>query len=225
MSQPPLLRAMTARFNEALVGAASLHAAQRRKGTDTPVIAHLLGVAAIALEYGAAEDEAIAALLHDSIEDAPPDLGPDWVRRWIRHQFGEAVLAIVEGCTDTDRQPKPPWRARKVEYVARIAEEPESTILVSASDKLYNVRTIAADFRTSGDAVFGRFSRDAGKAGTIGYYRGLVTAYDARLRALESPRIERLRTLARELDLVVSALEQEAGMRGVWPPDDRSLPA
>lgn len=222
MSQPPALRAMTERFNEALAGAANLHARQRRKGTDTPAVAHLLGVASLALEFGATEDEAIAALLHDAIEDAPLELGAEWVRRWIRHRFGEPVLAIVEGCTDTDAHPKPPWRGRKERYVARIAREPDATVLVSASDKLHNVRTILADFRTSGDAVFDRFSRDAGKAGTIGYYRGLVGAYEARLATLESPRLERLRTLVRELDLTVSALEREAGLRGRWPVPDRS---
>jgi len=208
---------MTPRFNEALAGAAILHARQRRKGTDTPVIAHLLGVTAIALEFGASEDEAIAALLHDAIEDAPLELGPDWVRRWIRHHFGEAVLTIVEGCTDTDEHPKPAWRARKQRYVERLAGEPDGTILVSASDKLHNVRAILADFRTSGDAVFARFSRDAGQAGTIGYYRGLVTAYDQRLRTLDSPRVGRLRTLVRELEFVVSTLENEAGITGRWP--------
>ncbi|HXE79925.1 MAG TPA: HD domain-containing protein [Vicinamibacterales bacterium] len=218
MSQPvPPLRALSARFNEALAGAANLHAQQRRKGTDTPFVAHLLGVAAIALEFGATEDEAIAALLHDAIEDAPPELGPDWVRRWIRHRFGDAVLAVVEGCTDTDEHPKPSWRVRKERYVARLAEKPEGTILVSAADKLHNARAILADFRTSGDAVFSRFNRDAGKAGTIGYYRGLVEAYEARLQQPESPRTGRIRTLIRELDVAVSTLEQEAGLRGVWP--------
>jgi (p)ppGpp synthase/HD superfamily hydrolase len=210
-------RAMTARFDEALAGAARLHARQRRKGSDTPVIAHLLGVASIALEFGATEDEAIAALLHDAIEDAPAELGPDWVRRWIASRFGAAVLEIVEGCTDTDAQPKPPWRARKERYIERLAEEPDGTILVSASDKLHNVRAILTDFRTSGDDVFRRFNLDAGKAGTIGYYRGLVRAYEERLETLETQRLDRLRALVRELDLAVSALETASGMRGRWP--------
>ena len=106
------IRAMSARFTEALAGAANLHAAQGRKGTDTPYIAHLLGVASIALEYGGDEDVAIAALLHDAIEDAPDALGPGWVRRWMAFRFGPRVLEIVEGCTDTDKDPKPEWVER-----------------------------------------------------------------------------------------------------------------
>ena len=88
---------MTPRFSEALVAAASLHADQSRRGTDTPYIAHLLGVTSIALEYGADEDQAIAALLHDSIEDAPAELRAEGVRRLIASKFGQKVLEIVEG--------------------------------------------------------------------------------------------------------------------------------
>jgi GTP pyrophosphokinase len=105
---------LSLRFSEALRGAAELHARQVRKGTKIPYIAHLLGVASIALHHGADEDEAIAALLHDAIEDAPVELGPDWVRKWLRFRFGEHVLNIVEGCTDADVKPKPPGaRARR----------------------------------------------------------------------------------------------------------------
>ena len=103
---------LSLRFSEALRGAADLHAKQVRKGTTIPYIAHLLSVASIALHYGADEDEAIAALLHDAIEDAPPELGANWVPNWLRFRFGERVLDIVVGCTDADVKPKPPWHAR-----------------------------------------------------------------------------------------------------------------
>src|SRR4029450_3681796 len=99
---PPDRRKITARFTSALVVAAELHAGQRRKGAGPPYVAHLLGVTAIAFDFGANEDEAIGALLHDSIEDAPESLGVEGVRSLIREHFGLAVLAIVEGCTDSD---------------------------------------------------------------------------------------------------------------------------
>ncbi len=168
----------------------------------------MLGVSSIALHHGADENEAIGALLHDAIEDAPPELGANWVRNWLRFRFGEAVLDIVAGCTDADVTPKPPWRARKEAYVARVRTEPASVILVSASDKLHNASSILADYREIGEALWPRFNKDAGKAGSIGYYRGLVTAYQA---TGHHPR------LVRELDAVVTQIEVETGHPGVWP--------
>jgi len=126
----------------------------------------------LALEYGADEDETIAALLHDAIEDAPAALGAQKttaVRGWIRLKFGERVLEIVEGCTDTDADPKPPWRVRKEQYVTRIAHEPPSVLLVSMADKLHNVRALATDYRAVGDALWRRFNPEAGRDGTFGY--------------------------------------------------------
>lgn len=200
---------LTNRFSEALAGAADLHAEQARKGTTIPYIAHLLGVTSIALHHGADEDEAIAALLHDAIEDAPVKLGAGWVRGWIQFRFGERVLRIVEGCTDADVSPKPPWRARKEAYIAHIMGDTEpSIVLVSASDKLHNAGAILSDFRQIGEAVFQRFNADAGKRGVIGYYRGLVEAYRA---------TKRHPLLVEELDRAVSDLEREAGAKGVWP--------
>ena len=199
---------LSSRFSEALGGAADLHAKQFRKGTKIPYIAHLLGVASIALHHGADEDEAIAALLHDAIEDAPEELGADWVRDWLRFRFGERVLHIVEGCTDADVRPKPPWRVRKEAYVARVPKERASVVLVSAADKLHNAGAILSDYREIGNPLWPRFNKDAGKAGTIGYYRGLVTAYRA---TGHHPR------LVRELDVVVTQIEKETGHPGVWP--------
>jgi hypothetical protein len=129
------------------------------------------------------------------------------------------VLKIVEGCTDTDIQPKPPWRRRKEQYVRRIAHGDASTLLVSASDKLHNVRAILSDFRAEGIDVFDRFNKEAGVDAMIGYYRGLVVAFRARNKGLEDPRLPRLLD---ELDRTVTAIEQEVGVVGKWPPGPAS---
>jgi (p)ppGpp synthase/HD superfamily hydrolase len=180
------------KFTEALVYAAQLHATQIRKGSGVPYIAHLLGVASIALEYGANESEAIAALLHDAIEDQ----GGAKIRDEIQQRFGETVAAIVEGCTDTDLTPKPPWRDRKEAYLAHISHTVASVRLVSAADKLYNCQSILKDYRQIGDEIWQRFTGK--KEGTLWYYRSLVNAF----RQVETtPLIE-------ELDRVVSELEQ-----------------
>ncbi len=210
---PPERRVISARFTDALGVAAEIHAGQRRKGNGPPYVAHVMAVTAVAFEYGATEDEAIAALLHDAIEDAPRGLGADGVRAVIRERFGEPVLHIVEGCTDADSYPKPPWRARKEAYIAHLAEADASTLLVSASDKLHNVRTIIRDFRQFGDLVWTRFSAAAGMIGTIGYYRGLVTAFKARA-SVATPAFRRLLD---ELDAEVTLLETLTGQPGRWP--------
>ena len=111
---------LTIRFSAAIVATHEIHVSQLRKGTTIPYIAHLLGFTSIALQHGAGEDEAIAALLHDSIEDAPDHLGAAGVRRLLRERFGERVLCIVEACTDTDVRPKPEWRVRKDTYVLHL---------------------------------------------------------------------------------------------------------
>ena len=201
------------RFTDALVLAAELHAGQRRKGKGPPYVAHLLGVTALAFDFGATEDEANAALLHDAIEDAPPDLGAVGVRRLIGEHFGATVLEIVEGCTDSDEVPKKPWRERKHAYVAHVAAVDASTLLVSACDKLHNVRAIVRDYRLLGDDLWSRFSPEAGMQGTVGYYRGLVTVFRARADAA-SPGFRRLVT---ELEGEVEALEQLTGYQGRWP--------
>lgn len=189
------------RFPEALAWAARLHADQERKGSGVPYVAHLIGVASIALEHGAGEEEAIAALLHDAVEDQGglPRL------REIEERYGKRVAEIVEGCTDAVVKPKPPWRERKEAYVARVGREPAHVLLVSASDKLHNARAILADFRRHGDALWARF---AGKRdGTLWYYRALVGAYRG-----AAPR-ELLADLVDELDRVVTELERLADAR------------
>lgn len=184
------------RFEEALAYAARLHAAQCRKGGCVPYVSHLLAVASIAIEHGADEDEAIAALLHDALEDQPRE---GETRREIRDRFGERVLAIVQGCTDTEDSPKPGWRERKARFIAQIGAADASVRLVAASDKLHNVRSILLDYRRLGDGVWSRFTRR--KDGTLWYYREVVKALRS---AGTSPLVEELERAVRELDAEVA---------------------
>jgi (p)ppGpp synthase/HD superfamily hydrolase len=182
---------LSTRFEEALVFATQLHAGQTRKGTTIPYISHLLAVTAIVLEHGGNEDEAIAALLHDSIEDQ----GGASTREELRRRFGDGVVEIVDGCTDADVMPKPPWRERKEAYIAHISLASAPVRLVSAADKLHNARAVLEDYRIVGEALWKRFN--GGKEGTLWYYRAAV---DALRKAGMSPLIE-------ELDRVVSEIE------------------
>src|SRR5712692_6587815 len=103
-----------------------------------------MAVAGLALEYGGGEDEAIAALLHDAVEDQ----GGETTRAEILRRFGPRVTEIVDGCTDTSQSPKPPWHARKEAYIAHVRVASASVRLVSACDKLHNARSLAMDYRT-----------------------------------------------------------------------------
>ncbi len=163
-------RVLSVRFEQALEVAANLHRSQVRKGTTIPYVSHLLGTCAIALEFGATEDQAIAALLHDAIEDVEP---AEAARAAVA-SFGPEVLRIVEACTDADTRPKPPWRERKEAYIARLATEDKAALLVSASDKLHNARTIVGDLHSHGPALWDRFNAESDQPW---YYRRLVTAF------------------------------------------------
>jgi len=174
-----------------MVFAARLHARQTRKGTNIPYIAHLMAVAGLVLENGGDEEETIAALLHDAVEDQ----GGAATREEIRRRFGDRVVEIVDGCTDSDKVPKPPWRARKEAFLSRLPYASPSVRLVSAADKLHNARTILADYRVMGDAVWKRFAGE--KNGTLWYYRALVDAFRA---AGTSPLVEELARVVAELD-------------------------
>jgi (p)ppGpp synthase/HD superfamily hydrolase len=182
---------LSTRFEEALVFATRLHAGQKRKGGGIPYISHLLAVCAIVLEYGGNEDEAIAALLHDAIEDQ----GGESARQEIRQRFGKAVTGIVDGCSDTDTVPKPPWRERKETYIAHLRTASPSVLLVSAADKLHNVRAILSDYRTLGEELWQRFK--GGKAGTFWYYQSLLAVYKTRS---VTPLIAELERTLRELE-------------------------
>jgi GTP pyrophosphokinase len=186
---------LTVRFEEALIYAARLHARQVRKGSGVPYVSHLLAVCALVLEFGGDEDQAIAGLLHDAIEDQ----GGKDTREEIRKRFGERVTAIVEGCTDADTLPKPPWRPRKEAYIAHLRKAPLEVRLVSAADKLHNVRTITADYRRLGDNLWSRFRGK--KEGTLWYYRELVrTFWDIGPQAIA----DELAQAVEELELLVA---------------------
>jgi (p)ppGpp synthase/HD superfamily hydrolase len=196
-----------ARFVTALRVAAIVHGGDCRKGTHVAYVSHPLAVCSIAMAYGADEDEAIAALLHDVIEDVRPTDAAIATVRW----FGDRVFSVVEHCTDgipgTDGA-KAPSTERKTAYLGRIGRADSSTLLVSASDKLHNARSIVADLRTDGEEVWRRFN--VGKDDELRYYRGLVTAY------LGNPGHHP--ELVAELDRVVAEMWRLAGRSHAGPP-------
>lgn len=185
---------LSPQFEKALIYATRIHGGKLRKKTRIPYIGHLLGVTAIALEYGANETEAIAALLHDAVEDC----GGVKRLRDIERKFGRKVARIVKGCTDTDQTPKPPWRKRKENYIAHLKQASASTRLVSAADKLHNARAILHHLRQEQDSLWPRFND--GKEGALWYYRSLVSAF----------REHGSNALIEELDRVVTEIEELA---------------
>jgi (p)ppGpp synthase/HD superfamily hydrolase len=165
---------LTQRLGQALTLAIEAHEGQVRKGTNIPYISHPIAVASIALEHGADEDQAIAALLHDAIEDG----GANYENR-IRVQFGDRVVGIVNGCTDgvpDDSGQKAPWEERKLKYIKHLSEASDDVLLVSGSDKLHNARSIVEDLISSGQSVFDRFT--ATKAQTLWYYESLSNIFE-----------------------------------------------
>ena len=162
---------LTPRFEEALIFATQLHARQTRKGSQTPYVAHLLSVTGLVLEAGGDEDTAIAALLHDAVEDQ----GGLKTLAEIRHRFGERVAGIVESCSDTYTFPKPPWRRRKQAYLDHLPQASPEARLVSLADKLHNARSTLRDLYQEGDRVWDKFN--GGKQGTLWYYRSLVEIF------------------------------------------------
>ncbi len=192
---------ITPRFTRALAYAARVHAGQTRKGKPTPYLAHLLAVAALVLEHGGSEEQAVAALLHDAAEDhgGLPRL------RDIRRRFGRGVERIVESCSDSLAPAggaKEDWRVRKERYLRHLRSAPQAALLVSAADKLHNAREILADVRAGGAHVFRRFR--GGREGTLWYYRALARAQGARPGAH--------RPLVRDLHATVLALERASRM-------------
>jgi GTP pyrophosphokinase len=183
---------LTQRFEEALLYAYDLHALQTRKGTGVPYISHLLIVAGTVLEHGGDEDEAIAALLHDAVEDQ----GGQETLKQIRLRYGHRVATIVEECTDADVIPKPPWRERKEAYLAHLRHASTSARLVSSADKLHNARAILSDYRDLGDEIWSRFNST--KEENLWYYRSLAEVFLS-----TGPK-----RLATELARVVADLEQ-----------------
>jgi (p)ppGpp synthase/HD superfamily hydrolase len=159
------------RFERALLFATRKHSGQTRKGSTVPYVAHLLGVAGLVLEAGGDEDLAIAALLHDVVEDC----GGAPMLQQVRRRFGERVAHVVEDCTDTDLDPKPPWRQRKEDYIKHLRTADADVRLVSAADKLHNARSVLADYREIGNSVGERFQGK--REGTLWYYRALLDEF------------------------------------------------
>ena len=187
------------KFEGALLYASEKHRQQIRKGSGTPYLSHLLQVAGLAMEHGADEELAIGALLHDVVEDC----GKETIEE-IRDQFGERVLEIVLGCSDTTDKVAETrsWRERKETYIAHLREEASADVLlVSCCDKLHNSRSILSDLKEQGESIWEIFK--GGRDGTLWYYRALVESY----RQVDAPP-----RLVRELDEVISEIERLAGL-------------
>ncbi len=195
----PAVTKLGPRLQRAFRYAAEKHDGQARKQTAVPYLSHLMAVASLVLEAGGNEDLAIAALLHDVVEDC----GGMPLLREIRRRFGPRVAHIVEGCTDSFVVPKPEWIERKRQYLDEVKRADAETRLVSASDKLHNVRTILADYRKDGESIWARFNGK--KEGTLWYYRALSDEYQRRNQ----------NRITRELAIAVAELERETGVERV----------
>jgi (p)ppGpp synthase/HD superfamily hydrolase len=193
-------------FLDALALASELHGEQRRKGPgNVPYVAHLLAVAAIVLEHGGDEEDAIAALLHD----APEDQGGRPTLERIRRLQGERVAAIVEACCDTLESPKPPWRTRKEPYVARLMGAPRSVRLVAAADKLHNLLGLLADIEARGAVAFDRFEKSS-RHDQVWYYNACG---EALLAAEDTALPRQVVRAARRLEEAVARLDAEEDRR------------
>ena len=170
MTTPP-----TRRFAEAVAWAAELHGSQLRKGTTIPYLTHLLAVSSLVWEHGGDEEDAIAGVLHDAIEDTTATADD------IEQRFGPKVAAIVLACSDTTVRPKPPWRERKEAYQAHLADPatPIDALRVSAADKLHNARSMLRDYREVGDELWSRFNE--GVDGQLWNYGCLADILQRRL--------------------------------------------
>jgi (p)ppGpp synthase/HD superfamily hydrolase len=201
MMNTPIL---TDKFPTALVYATRLHANQTRKISGVPYIAHLLSVAALVLEAGGNEQEAIAALLHDSIEDQ----GGSQTRADIREIFGDGVVEIIDGCTECDTYPKPPWKERKLKYLENIRHASPSVKLISLADKLHNARSLLVDARkyhyTPQKSIWMEFK--GGKEGTLWFFRELLQIYQSDRAA--TPGEYPTNFLVEDFSLVVEALKK-----------------
>lgn len=187
---------LTWRFDTALQFASGLHHHQPRKGVPIPYIAHLISVCALVLEAGGDEDQAIAALLHDAVEDQGglPTLAT------IRHMFGDRVANAVESCSDStasDPKEKLPWRQRKDKYLEHLRGANGDALLVSAADKLHNARAVLSDYRELGEQLWQRFN--APKEDQLWHYSALVEV----LEGTAAPK-----RLVKELRRVVDELKQ-----------------
>jgi GTP pyrophosphokinase len=208
---------LTERFDAALHYATRHHARQLRKGTAVPYTAHLLAAASLVLEMEGDEDEAIGALLHDVVEDG----GGERALEEIRAAFGAVVAQIV--LDNSDSVPgddgaggKPPWYERKQAYVDAFPTKTPAALRVCLADKLHNARSILLDYRTYGDALWGRFGQGLGLATRV-YYRELAAAFGRERGRMGEPAQPYVDELRRAVDAITALAEEHQG------PDSRAL--
>ena len=189
------------RLADAFAYAEQIHRGQSRKKTRAPTLSHLLAVAALVLESGGNEDEAIAALLHDGPEDCQ---GPETLKE-IEQRFGDRVAQIVLGCTDSMETPKPPWFERKSGYIAHLPSASESTLLVSLADKVHNVRSLALEYRQIGEQLWERFTTD--REQNLWYYESLLEVF-------QNAECDRCAVLVDELSRSLEELREKIAAEG-----------
>ncbi len=193
-----MLEPLSDRFQSALEMAFQLHRTQTRKQSQIPYFAHLMSVTALVLENGGSENQAIAALLHDAVEDQ----GGKPTLEKIKDKFGAEVADIVDGCTDAYTNPKPPWKERKIAYLEKLKSKPDTILLVSLADKVHNARTILRDLHLEGDNVWNKFN--GGKSGTLWYYQSLANFFDT----APFPTLKKeLRQLIEEIIILANLME------------------
>ncbi len=180
---------LTNRFEEALVYATQLHAQQVRKISGVPYVSHLLSVAALVLEDGGSEDEAIAALLHDAIEDQ----GGAATGKVIRQKFGDKVADIVESCTESDVVPKLPWEERKQRYIENICHSSPEVLRVALADKVHNARSNLVEWRLYGEKAWNREQRQR----TLWFYRSVIEVAQT---LKNSSLVEELKRVVKQLE-------------------------
>jgi hypothetical protein len=198
---------LTERMSLAFAEANRLHAGDTRKGSDVPYLAHLMAVCALVLEHGGDEDQAIAALLHDTAEDHG---GEPQLRR-IHATFGPEVASIVRDLSDSieaEGVPKAPWWTRKALYLRHLTDRTtDPALLVSIADKIHNAQATLDDYRRLGDELWSRFNPDAGRPGQRWYYRRLTQVFDQ--RRVDRDLHARLVDIVDQLDAVTLALHPE----------------
>ncbi|MCW2562571.1 MAG: hypothetical protein QOD59_2223 [Mycobacterium sp.] len=198
MSEQTPTPRLTDQFAKAMVYAERKHHTQVRKGGDIPYVGHLLSVASLVINDNGSETQAIAALLHDTVEDQ----GGAQTFEEIKAQFGDEVARIVEECSDTDKTPKPPWLERKQAYINHLGSVGEDTLLVSVADKLDNARSMLRDYHEHGPALWQRFNRK-NPDDHLWYYGELLDAY--RARGLNSWMVDELARVVDELKNLVES--------------------
>jgi (p)ppGpp synthase/HD superfamily hydrolase len=181
---------LTEKYKNALYYALQAHAGHKRKGGDIPYFSHLIGVSSLVLEYNGNEDQAIAGLLHDVIEDCGIKHKPS-----IQEMFGSDVLQMVMDCTDAITVPKPAWKTRKLSYIASLDDKADTSLLVSCCDKIHNARAIDRDYAFLGEPFWDIFNAD--KSGVEWYYRSITEKF-----------LNRGVPAARELERVVDSIFQ-----------------